>query len=709
MNAGRSMIPGLFLLAAAAGAEAQMVGTPQPEKVSNRVLQLASEGKIAEAQKALDEALAQCRQPAAPPNCAFLLTFTSAYLAQQKGLAGADEARKLYTAILGSDPTNGPTLNNLALLEDSAGNAQKAEQLWSSAIASDPERAGHYALLLGDHYLRLKNLSGALEAYDTSERSLPSASAPRARVLSAYRSLEGTEGLDGLDGRARDWQSVDPGSARAAYELLMARWSLVPATVAKADDVLVRWGTLLALNDWLEPSSLLSLPESWKSPAISELRAYVREPVAPVHWNWWRGKPDRFGATFAFARAMGRFELRNDAGEGPKKALQCYQWALHSMTPGTVGDSSEASSGYLLVSQELASLFFDHPELDSNQRQFSEVLEILYAGKLRAIDRGDRRTSQAYHTTLAYIYVARNTWTARPGTPPYMSAAYQLQAVLDDAEARERSEGYFQPLPEIKSLLVKALLASGDRARASELAVAAAVAYLDADALPESRGALDQARSLGANPADVTHVNEIWKARNAPNKAYQAPLTPAKLPALFRPTSAIGQAFLARQRFKICADALATSKEETSRLHSALEAYRLVTEERTHLVGAADLLRWQAVESALLASTSGRPMRPRVIDLRGAKPLDKQGQLLPITLAGNDHPVAISVQQDTPNAVAVLNTVGVENAAKVRPFIRLEMDKVFVVPAVGDAKPAIDRLMKEPSLRALVRGDTAMS
>jgi len=115
-----------------------------------------------------------------------------------------------------------------------------------------------------------------------------------------------------------------------------------------------------------------------------------------------------------------------------------------------------------------------------------------------------------------------------------MSAAYQLEAVVSDADTRERSEGYFQPLPEIKSLLVKALLESGDRAKASELSVAAALAYLDADALTESRGALDQARSLGASPTDIAQVREIWQARSAPGKAYQTPMTPAKLPALFR-------------------------------------------------------------------------------------------------------------------------------------------------------------------------------
>lgn len=62
-----------------------------------------------------------------------------------------------------------------------------------------------------------------------------------------------------------------------------------------------------------------------------------------------------------------------------------------------------------------------------------------------------------FHTTLALIYVARGTWEAAPSTPGYMSAWYQLQAVLDDAGRREKSEHFFQPLPEIKGMLAKTL------------------------------------------------------------------------------------------------------------------------------------------------------------------------------------------------------------------------------------------------------------
>src|SRR5437868_1010781 len=69
--------PAGLCLAAVTVLQAQFVPTPQPEKTSNRVLQLVAEGKVSEAEKALNDALAQCHQPAAPPNCSSLLTFTA--------------------------------------------------------------------------------------------------------------------------------------------------------------------------------------------------------------------------------------------------------------------------------------------------------------------------------------------------------------------------------------------------------------------------------------------------------------------------------------------------------------------------------------------------------------------------------------------------------------------------------------------------------
>ncbi len=688
--------------------KAQMIPTPQPEKVSNRVLQLAAEGKVNEADQALREALSQCQQPTAPPNCSFLLTFTQAYLAQQKGSAGIQEARELYSRIIKSDPANGPALNNLALVEDSTGNASRAEELWATAIAKDPGRADHYALLLGDHFLRLKNIDGALKAYDVAERSSPTAAAPRRRIVSAYRQTQKNSDLDPLEARAREWELVDPSSARAAYEFLMSRYSSDGAYANEADRVLVQWSILLARNEWLDDDSLSHLPQEWNTPGIQELKEYIATPTQRPHWNWWQRSPDRDGATFEFARAMGRLQLRASSG-GAQRAQACFQWALSSVTPGALTDSSPVSNGYLRVSQELASLYFDHPELDPDGKQVSEMMVHLYEGKMRAIELGRRPVSQAYHTTLAYIYVARGVWTSKPGTPSYMSALYQLQAVLDDATFREHSEGYFQPLPEIKGMLARAFVERGDKVGAAKLSLSAAIAYLDSDAIPESQRSLDQGVSFGSAGPEVSRLQRIIKARAESEKVTLDQMSSEKLPWLFQPSGILTEPFLKRQRFKIYADLLKAAENEPQRLTSALEAYRLVVEQQTNLVGAGDLLRWQSVESALLTSASGQPIRPRVVVLSDFSTVVGQRTKLPIALAGDDRPMAIAVQQETPTAVEVLRAVGVSRVHKIQPYIRLGLGQLFVTPAVGsiEADPLIQQLKSDPNLRAVIRSGVA--
>ena len=710
--------------------KAQMAPTPQPEKVSNRVLQLAAEGKLNEADKVLQEALFQCQKPSAPLNCSFLLTFTQAYLAQEKGAAGAEEARGLYSKIIKDDPSNGPALNNLALVEDSMGNESRAEELWTTAIAKDPGRADHYALLLGDHFLRLNNIDGGLKAYDLAERSAPTAATPRQRVISAYRHTEGIGNLDPLEARANEWEAIDPGAARAAYEFLISRWSSNPSFAQKADNTFVRWGRLLARNDWLDKDSVSFLPAGWKTPGTQELQTYLETPTERPHWNWWRSTPERYGATFEFARAMGRVQLRERA-DGAKRAESCFQWALDLVTPGSVINSDAAIDGYLQLSQELASLYFDHPELDPNGRRFSEMVDRLYAGKMLAIARGERKITQAYHTTLAYIYVSRGVWQPKPGTAEYMSASYQLQAVLDDASFRERSEGYFQPLPEIKDMLAKAYVERGNKSEAARMSLSAAMAYLDSDAVTESQRLLRQSISLGSTASQIPQLRQIIAARAQPERVTLEGMNSEKLPWLFRPSGPVTDSFLKRQRFKIYADLLKNTQDEQQssksvspvgglqtasfvvayqqKLTAALEAYQLVAEQQTNLVGAGDLLRWQRTEAALLTSANGQPVRPRIVVSSDSPIRDGQRTKLPIALAGDDRPSAIAVQRDTPTAVAVLRAVGVSRVQQVRPYIRLGQGQLIVMPGVGstDANPLIQQLKNDPNLRAVIKSDTA--
>jgi tetratricopeptide (TPR) repeat protein len=706
LSGARMILVTILCLVPATFAKAQMAPTPQPEKVSNRVLQLVGEGKLTEADQVLQEALAECRQPAAPPNCSSMLTFTQAYLAQQEGAAGVEQARELYSKIISADPSNGPALNNLALVEDSAGNTKKAEELWSRAIAQDPDRAQHYALLLGDHYLRLKKMDDAVKAYDLAERSAPTAAAPRRRILSAYRQTEGISNLDALETRAKEWEQLDAADARAAYEFLVSRWASDGASRSRADDLLVQWGRLLARNDWLSAEAV-SFLDPGQTQAARELVRYVHSPDERPGWDWWRKTPERYGATFEFARAMGRHELNADH-DGAGRAVSCFEWALRLADPEALALSADVSNGYLRVSQELASVYFDHPELDPGAHRLSEMLERLYEGKMRAIDRGDRKVTQAYHTTLAYIYVSEGVWSAKPGTPPYMSAWYQLQAVLDDAAFRERREQYFQPLPEIKEMLTKALIEKGDKPGAARMSLLAALAYLDSDAIPESEQSLTRGISLGATGPEIPQLEKIISIRKASGKLALKEISSEKLPWLFEPSGSLTDAFLKRQRFKIYGDLLNATKDEPQQLATALEAYRLVVDEQTSLVGAGDLLRWERTEAAILRSTNVQPGRP-IVAGNDSNVIVAPRTKLPIVLAGEDKPSTVAVQQETPAAVTILRTVGVANIHKLQPYIHFGQGQLILGPAIGnaDADQLLRQLRSDPALRALIKPDVA--
>jgi tetratricopeptide (TPR) repeat protein len=703
-----SVFAGIAVILVAQHCAAQMVPTQQPEKVSNRVMQLAAEGKIAEADKALQDALSQCQQPSAPQNCRALLSFTQAYIAQQKGAAGTGEAREFYRKVLADQPNNGPALNNLALVEDSDGNAKEAERLWQQAIRSEPEGAGHYAVLLGDHYLRLKNLTGALQAYDQAELALPSAEVPRRRIVSAYGQTEGTDNLEGLLTRAQGWERIDPVNARGAYELLLARWSRDQASAAKADLILVAWVDLLARNDWLNVESLAALPTNWASLGVSELRSYLERPAERHMWSWWGGSEDKLSARFEIANATGR-RLLKGSENGPQNAQSCWQWALQSISPMDLMRWDAASNGYLRVSQELASLYFDHPELDPDNKKLSQMLERLYEGKMVAIQQGDWAVSQAYHNTLALIYVSRSTWKALPGTPGYMSARYQLQAVLDDARNREQKDGYFQPLPEIKAMLAKALMETGTKSEAAKVSFQAAMAYLDSDSILDSQGLLDQSDSLDSSNPDIGRLQKVIAARREPTKIFLDQLNAERMPWLFQSSGSFSDAFLKRQRFKIYADSVTSGDVGPQRLAAALEAYGLAAEQQTNLVGAGDLLRWQRVESALLTSTNGQPASPRVVPANDARQGPAARAKLPIALAGEDQPSAVAVQKETPTAVEVLRTVSVWKIQDVRPYLRLRREGLYITPVLGNADitPILEQLRRDPNLQTILKPVTS--
>jgi tetratricopeptide (TPR) repeat protein len=686
----------VLLLVAGNPAAAQMVSTPQPDRVSNRALDLAAQGKTAEADKVLQDALAQCQQSGAPAGCVAMLNYTRAYLAQQRGRAGTDEAREYYKRVIAEQPANGAALNNLALIEDSLGNSSEAERLWQSAISNDPQRASHYELLLGDHFLRAKNFVVALQSFGQAAGAAPEADTPRRRIVEVYRQAEAGVNLAALLSLAEQWERLDPANSRSAYELLMIRWTSGSPNPAAADSCLLRWASLMARNNWLDPNSLSGLPDSWDHPGVKVLRAYVQNPAAGTQWGWWRQNADRLAVMLDVAAATGRRLLR-DSDNGAQKAETCWQQALHIMPADQLVNGFRAAvDSYLRVSQEVASLYFQQPSIDPYGRKLQDVVRGLYEGKMRAIDLHNWRVTQGIHTTLGLMYTARNVWEALPGTPYYMSALYQLQAVLEDARLREQEEKFFQPLPEIKALLAKGLATQPNRkSDAAQMYLQAAAGYLDSDAIGEAQRMLKEYRALAPeNVATADQVEKILAIRGKSGSLLPVALNADQSPWLFRASEPLDESFLKRQRFKIYGDIVNSDASGLIRLTAALEAYRLVVDQQTPLVGSSDLLRWQRVDAALLASVNGQAAPARLAPEVPAVPVVSPAGPVRLTLVGEDNPSTVIITKETLAASQIVRTLGTGKMADVRPYIQLRQDGLLIAPpaANSEAATSIDKI-----------------
>jgi hypothetical protein len=279
-----------------------------------------------------------------------------------------------------------------------------------------------------------------------------------------------------------------------------------------------------------------------------------------------------------------------------------------------------------------------------------------------------------------------------------MSAGYQLQAVLDDAGRREKSEQFYQPLPEIKSALATALThIPSKRNHAGAMYFQGALAYLDADAPLEASKMLATHRELGTIDEGVKQFEQILAARTNSLGLSLSAINYAGAPWLYRASGSLDDGFLKRQRFKIYADIAGSSSAGPTQLEAALEAYALAAEQQTNLVGGGDLLRWQRVEKALLASGNLQAAPARVLTAKGPGPAETG---LRITLAGEDRPATVVLRKETSFAAQVIRAVGVDKMRDVQPYLRLRPEGIEVGPPPegSELAPLLDKIRRSPNM-----------
>src|SRR6266513_518761 len=213
---------------------------------------------------------------------------------------------------------------------------------------------------------------------------------------------------------------------------------------------LIQLVSVLAAMRRLTTQSLDTLPSGWTSPAVTHLRAYLAAPQQRPASGWWLDRPER-----RHVLASGGLALGHQALLDPDPRGAGARWEIAE----EFAPEYEAYSYYsplkglpvvrLDLETALALYYFKFPSLDPVERKFNRVISVIFAQK------GAWKTN---HFAL--------------------NAIFQLDNALKTAARRDAQDGSYEPLPELRAQLAQGYQATGDVAKARQMYLAPAQAYL---------------------------------------------------------------------------------------------------------------------------------------------------------------------------------------------------------------------------------------
>ena len=604
---------GLFFASIAGGALAQ---SPVVQETLRQAQQMQAEGKWADADRSLNEALGTCQSDPDGRRCRIAVNFSLGFIADREAdhddinrTARLRAAETYYRQVLALSPSHAAALNNLTLVYGRLEESDKTEALLREAVAAGAGNDGEILTLLGNLYRSRGEWERALAEYERAADRLWRSEEPRRAIVGVYAALPATL-LPELRKRAQEWEVRFPDVASEAYRVILDRDKEAPP--ALVDEVTVQWVQLLARTGQITQTAVAQLPAG---PARTELQLFLENIAGKPAVDWWRAPPERASAVAAVALASGRARLA--AGDAPG-AVQ--RWELGQRIAPRYEEYAYEPRLHnrwivrLDLQRELALAYAKFPELDPGRRKFRDLMYELVGGKMDMYRLGDLESIQRFHATLGLICAQANICDESG----IMSTIFQLNRAVEVANRMEKDRGgAHQPLEDLKAILADALFKSGDKIRAGVTYLLAAEAALDEDRMLQARRHADRATELanGLSDSQRTWLSSIERivitrldieafhgdsveasAAFLDAEGAYAWLNGAALPSL-------DQAFLVRQRFKALADLamrLQRGEQRRSARALALKAFEVASNEVQSLIGFDDLERLDSVRRVAL-------------------------------------------------------------------------------------------------------------
>ncbi len=662
-------------------------------------VRLQAGGDLAAATHLLDEQHGACAAGTAGAGCRQLLDYSLGYVLQQSSAAALDPKQLLgraaasYQRVLDENPNHAPTLENLATISAQLGEPQIAAGYLRRALDAEPSSTSTYALELGDLLLASGSPTAARGAFRMAADRGDEAA--RSRLVLTYTRDPAPGAGAELLRLGGEWESLTPTAAADAYDATL-RLATSAGDTALAQEALLRRVSQAAENRGVSWRDLARLPEGSGGAAGDDLRGWLQHPELSLpKGSWWRSSAERAETLARLGVLVGKGRL----GSGDAATAEAiWRQALELARP-----FDRASVD---LRTELALLYHRHPELDRFGVELVSTEEALLEEKGVALAHGDRKTAQRYDTALGLIYADRGQCES---DPPWRGGLYQLGHAVAAAEDRATIEKVYLPVPLVRQRLAACQRAAGATREAAATLLATARDYLDLDDSTQAGRQLAAAGELAATAwpqglASIRSFGEVLATRRrAAAMADGKDEVPAEQLAEFSSSAWLAPSWdllqpdlVARQRFKATADlAIAATRSATAAteaLRLAQAALAMVTDSKTTLSGAGDLLRVERLQDIVGGAVGIAPAVPRV-ELAVAG--DQRG--VPLALASASEAKTVVLDPDARTALRIVQRLGVERVIAAGLHLQIRGDAI----TIREAAPGVDVAALERELNQI--------
>jgi tetratricopeptide (TPR) repeat protein len=694
----------------------------QARQAVARAQKLQQEGKAQEAFALLTGQLTQCEGLDAQP-CRLFVTFSLGYLAErQVAVPGENAQQRLaeaigyYEEVLKTAPGHPATVANLIGIYIRLGQHARGRQLLEQALKVEPDRAGVFALLLGDLERNEGRLTEALAAYRLAEERGPDAELPRRRIVELYERMP-TARLSELSRLLDEWSTRFPAVAELGYRQIIIR--TFSSDPRMAEQHLLRWVELGARHRWLSAEALERLPSAWIIPARGDLQRYLVAPERRPYTSWWMDSPNRRHALAQVALALGA--ERSAAGDqaGAEARWQTGIQIAPEYEEYVFGMLRNQRVVRVDLQPELASLYSKYPELDRGGSKFRNLVNSLFAGKAQAYGVQDLEAIQRHHMILGMIYAERGTWTS---SQPYMNGIFQLEHALSTTKQIERNTGLYQPLPDLHSQLAAGYQALGQKDKARTTRLQATLAYLDTDQIERAGQMLDAAiqeivQLPPGESALFSGLAQVIRTRRLISARAQEAFDPNNIQYAFRedgthawmfgvPLSGLPGDFVARQRFKALSDLSLRMADlghaRIAQQHSQ-RAFLIAVDQVKSLVGAADLVRVEKLKAVVTEQVVLDPGSPRIAPKAPAP--TTPGKSFSLALPSETRPIYVQISPDTILAARLADIIRADpDLSKQKVLFSVKDGRVTLQGSASTpiTKEVYDRLRAVKGVREIV-------